>query len=443
MPNPTIHVFPNGLRLVYETPKIKLPQTYLRAFCHVGSIHEPSDMRGAAHFIEHMCFKGTRHFPSWATVNEPVSQSGAFFNATTTKQYTVYKINCLDSYVREFLHILAEMMFLSKFDKAEYKLELNVVKEEMKMVKPESYLEKLVFSGTPYEEWIDHISFHTRGCLPYEKVVEFYKKYYVPPNITLSIVSPIPLATILKYLAGTAFVTRAPCPRIVHPILNFVPNTISASCESKYIFQPSDASVTRIEIGFRICNQFQPDEFYVLNVLRDILGGSMSSRLFVELRERRGLTYNSGANMILYEPAGVFIMYAITDVTRLIKDGSNPGVLPILFGIIDDLIKHGVKDTEVKQTKTRIREQLKMASVAGDERAGYNGIRVMLHNETKILANPELYEECYKSITKTDVNAMINKYFTPRQLYFSVVGGKLPKKSELIRVLKTPILNAK
>jgi predicted Zn-dependent peptidase len=147
--------------------------------------------------------------------------------------------------------------------------------------------------------------------------------------------------------------------------------------------------------------------------------------------------------MILYEPAGVFIMYAITDVTRLIKDGSNPGVLPILFGIIDDLIKHGVKDAELKQTKTRIREQLKMASVAGDERAGYNGIRVMLHNETKILANPELYEECYKSITKTDVNAMINKYFTPRQLYFSVVGGKLPKKSELIRVLKTPILNTK
>lgn len=434
MPNPTIHVFPNGLRLVYEKPKLKLPQTHLRAFCHVGSIHEPSDIRGAAHFIEHMCFKGSKHFPSWAAVNEPLSQSGAFFNATTTKQYTVYKINCLDSYVHEFLRILADMMLLPKFDKAEYKLELNVVKEEMKMSKPESYVEKLVFSGTPYEDWVDHKSFHNPGCLPYEKVVDFYHKYYIPPNITLSIVSPIPLATILKYLAGTSFVTRAPCPRIIHPTLNFVPNTVidSASCESKYIFQSSSDSVTRVEIGFRICNQFQPDEFYVLNVLRDILGGSMSSRLFVELRERRGLTYNSGANMLLYEPAGVFIVHAITDVTRLIKDGSKPGVLPVLFGIIDDLIQRGVKEAEVKHSKTRIREQLKMESV---ERAGYNGIRVMLHNETKILTNPELYEECYKSITKTDVNAMIDKYFAPRQLYFSVVGGKLPKKSELMQFL--------
>ncbi len=140
--------------------------------------------------------------------------------------------------------------------------------------------------------------------------------------------------------------------------------------------------------------------------------------------------------MTLYEPAGVFIIHAITDTDRLLKDGSKPGVLPVLFRIIDDLILHGVKDSEVKHAKTRIREQLQMSFIAGEDRSGYNGIRVMLHNEDKILTNEQMYSKLYKNIDKSDVDEIIHKYFSAKQFYFSVVGGKLPKKSELIQFLE-------
>jgi len=437
MPAPQIHTYPNGLRVVYEPPKTKLPQTYIRAFCHIGSINEPPNLKGAAHFIEHMCFKGTRHFPTWHSLNDPVSNTGAYFNASTEKQYTVYKINCLDSHVAEFLRVLSDMMLLPKFDKAEYVSERFVVKEEVQMQKPDSYVEKLLFSGTPYENWIDHSSFHTPGCLPYDAVVDLHRKYYIPQNMVVSIVSSIPFATILRYLAPTAFSKMLPCPNSIRPIMNSAPTSIqSFSCESKYTFQSSESKTSRVEIGVRVCNQFQTTEYPVLNVLRNIVAGSMSSRLFIELRETRGLTYNSGSSMILYEPAGVFIIHAITDTDRLLKDGSKPGVLPVLFRIIDDLILHGVKDSEVKHAKTRIREQLQMSSIAGEDRSGYNGIRVMLHNEEKILTNEQMYSKLYKNIDKSDVDEIIHKYFSTKQFYFSVVGGKLPKKSELIQFLE-------
>jgi hypothetical protein len=77
-----------------------------------------------------------------------------------------------------------------------------------------------------------------------------------------------------------------------------------------------------------------------------------------------------------------------------------------------------------------------MEAIANMTKCGYNGVRVMLHNETEILANDQIYDKCYKSIKKGDVNEIIQKYFAPKQFYFSVVGGKLPKKSDLTRFLE-------
>ena len=437
MPQPQIHTYPNGLRVVYESSKTKTHVTYIRSFCHVGSIHEPPELKGAAHFIEHMCFKGSRHYSTYSDVISPFSQSGAYFNASTDKQYTVYKINCLDSYVESFLKVLADMIFESEFDKTEYKRELNVVREEVKMEKPKSFVERLLFRGTTYANEVDEVSYHKSGCLPYDKVLDFYREYYVPENMVLSIVSSIPFKTLIRYIDNTIFSNRrSDRNKIVRPIMNAVLPEISSNCESEYAFKSGEGDTARIEIGVRVCNQFNSDEFYKLNVLRHIVGGSMSSRLFVELREKRGLTYHPGANMILYEPAGVFILYAVSDVERIIRDGKNPGVIPIMFDILDDLVKNGVKDVELKTTKMHIRESLKMRASVGEERCGYNGVRLMLHNETEIMSNDQIYDRCYKSIDKADINELIRKYFAPRKYYFSVSGGKLPNKSVLTRILE-------
>ena len=436
---PKIHAFSNGLRLVYEPYPSNIPLTHIRAFCHVGSIHEPDNIRGASHFIEHMCFKGSRTFPSWSAVNDPFSNSGAKFNATTTKQFTCFTVDCLNSHVHQFLKILGDMMLHSKFNREEYKLELNVVREEMKMRKPNSFIERMAFSGSAYENWVDHQSFHNPGCLPYNAVLDYYHQYYVPQNIVLSIVSSIPFDTVIRNVSGTSFTAQLQRPKVL-PLMNTYLGMLENSCESNYMFQPSDAETSNIEIGVRVCDQFNNSEFYALSVLRNIISATMSSRLFVELRGKRGLTYRSGAYMNLYESTGVFVLYAISDPKRLIKDGksSHPGTIAVMFDILDDLIRHGVKDAEIKNAKKNIKETLKMGEIDGGDKSVYNGVRVMLHNDSEIIPNSEIYEKCYKKITKTNVNDVIKKYFASKRYYFSVIGGNLPKITALTDFLSRP-----
>jgi predicted Zn-dependent peptidase len=431
------HTFSNGLRLVYEHHSAKMPQTHIRAFCHVGSINECDDIRGASHFIEHMCFKGCTNFPSWTAVNEPFSRSGAFFNATTTKQYTCFIVDCLDYYVHPFLKILGDMMLKSKFEKKEYKLELNVVREETKLNSIDSYIENMAFYGSAYENWVDHPSYHNPGCLPYNKVIDYYHKYYVPQNMVLSIVSSISFDTIIHYISSTSFTKHM---SHIMPITNPNLGILLSSCESNYILKPSDSETSRVEIGVRVCNQFESNEFHALNILRHIISVTMSSRLFVELREIRGLTYRSGSYMTLYETVGVFVIFAISDCARLMKDKKRMGTIPVMFSILDDLVKNGVTDGEMKMAKQNIRESLKMDSVAGADKSSYNGIRVMLHNESEkdIMSNGEIYEKCYKKITKTTINQVIRKYFSGHNYYLSITGGKLPNISVLV-----PYINPK
>jgi predicted Zn-dependent peptidase len=433
MTKPVVHTYANGLRLVYERPTNVSNQTIVRAFVHVGSVNEPDSIRGASHFIEHMCFKGTRSLHTWREVNEPFSHSGAFFNATTTKQHTCFKVNCLDSHTFEFLAIVADMLLNSKFDPQEYKRELNVVREEVKLHQPNSYIENLAFEGTPYEKWTDHLSYHKPGCLPHNPVVEYYKEHYKPQNMVLSVVSSIPFEKIRSCIAKTAFGKMLQSP-LVKPILN-PPSCHLVQNESRYSVKSTDGATSYIELAVRVGNQFNDPEYHVLKVLEQILGGSMSARLFVELREKRGLTYNSAAHFNLYEPAGVFALCAKTDTARLLKDGSKPGVLPTLILMIDDLIKNGVKESEVRWAKQRIGELAIMNESDLVQKCEHNGERVLLHNDAEIRNYKDLQKMYYKNITKAVVDGLIQKYFAPRVFYLSIIGGKLPRKSEIARVM--------
>lgn len=434
MPNPILYTYPNGLRVIYEKPKHNTGQSIIRAFVHVGSVMEPADIRGASHFIEHMCFKGTRSLHSYHAVNEPFSHSGSYFNATTTKQYTCYKVDCLDSHLTEFLPIVGDMLFHSTFDRAEYKKELNVVREEVKMRTPDSYIDNLAFNGTPYAEWVDHVSFHTPGCLPYDKVLQYYHLHYTPQNMVLSVVSSIPFEKIRACVAKSAFMEKGVSSQ---PIFNSPAcNVINPTNDSLFSVKSNDQATSYIELAVRVCSQFAESECHILNVLKQIMGGTMSSRLFVELRDKRGLTYNSYARVDTYEPAGVFVICAKTDTERLLRDGKSPGVLPVMLAMIDSLIKRGVKESEVRWAKQRIRELGVMTESELSEKCEYNGERVLLHNDAEVIANAKLYDTFYKNITKADVNAIIQKYFAPRVYFLSIIGGKLPRKSEIAKLME-------
>ena len=254
------YTYPNGFRVVYEPSISKTPNTYIRTFCHVGSINEPDGLRGVSHFIEHMCFKGSKSYPSWYKVNAPFSHTGAYFNATTTKQYTCYSVDCLNTNVAELLTILGDILLHSTFDKDDYKSELNVVAEEMKMRMQEmdTVEEAAAFKGSAYGKWVDHYTYHFPKCLPYKAVLDYYHQYYVPQNMVISIVSSIPYKTIMRHLSATAFPKP---PKNPHPpLLNPTIGTLEYNGVSIIKLKRSAAVMTRIEVGIRVCDQFNDRE---------------------------------------------------------------------------------------------------------------------------------------------------------------------------------------
>ena len=124
------YTFPNGFRLVYEKPPSNFKNTSIQVFCKLGSIYERDGIRGASHFIEHMCFKGTNKIPEAKTIAENYDKIGAYFNANTNKQYTVYVVKCNNNYVENSIAILSDMMMNSTFRATEFTKEKKVVEEE-------------------------------------------------------------------------------------------------------------------------------------------------------------------------------------------------------------------------------------------------------------------------------------------------------------------------
>jgi predicted Zn-dependent peptidase len=149
------------------------------------------------------------------------------------------------------------------------------------------------------------------------------------------------------------------------------------------------------------------------------------------LREKRGLTYHSNATITFYEIGGVFVIQAITNPDRLMRDGKSDGVLPVLFDMLTHLIDVGVSDAEVKWAKQRMRESFELEQLIGEERCGYNGIRVLLHNEMDIITVDKMYNKYYKPIDKKRINSIIKKYFSLDSVYLFLYGKKLPTTSAI------------
>jgi predicted Zn-dependent peptidase len=128
----TTKTYQNGFRIVYEKPVIPSSNiASIQLFCNIGSIHEPEESRGSAHFIEHMCFKGTKHLKTAKEVNLIFDKTGSQSNAYTDRRYTCYYADTDKANARLCISTLADMLLNSVFDKTEYMKERNVVREEM------------------------------------------------------------------------------------------------------------------------------------------------------------------------------------------------------------------------------------------------------------------------------------------------------------------------
>jgi predicted Zn-dependent peptidase len=437
--------YPNDFRIVYERSLNALPLTTLYIFCDVGSVHEDDMLRGASHFIEHMCFKGTSKISASKIINE-YSKIGAYFNAYTSKRYTCYTIKCQDQYIHHSLEILTDMLMHSKFKEEEYHREHKVVVEENNNndnnpdIILQDTINQLLYKGSSYEQPVDSLKYHTKDRLHYRDVIDFYHKYYHPSRMLMSVVSNTPLKEIEKIVRKMPFMKIKKPTHFVEPVIR---HGIMKYREPQIqLIEKRGVTNAHIMIGFRICG-CRSEDYYPLILLSKVMGSGLNGRLMLLLRERRGLVYGASASVECYEYTGDFTFSTKARVENLLHNGERGlGVLPLLVKLINEMITDGITKEELYTTKGNIQGKMILDLQNIVTQTEYNAESIIygrLGDSDKIVPYKDIYETFVKNITMDDIKRVIKRYFNKENMCVCILSEKLPSletiKRECVKIV--------
>jgi predicted Zn-dependent peptidase len=303
----------NGLRvLTAPLPHAQSVACYI--MLAAGSRYEDASNRGIAHFAEHMFFKGTKKRPSSRDLTTIVDGMGGEFNAFTSKEYTGYYIRCAGAERDTALDVLVDMIRNSKFDSEELEREKGVILEEMNMYfdTPRDYVssvyDQLLFGENPLG-WETLGTRETIKNATRDTFMEYLDRWYAPQRMIVGVAGMVGdglnerLEELLGDLSGNG--DGAPPPAAVE-----------RSSEPSVRVHTKDSDQAQICLGVPSYPVGHPDR-YALSLLATVLGSGMSSRLFLEVRERRGLAYSIYGVNQSYTDAGTLFSQAGVDIERI------------------------------------------------------------------------------------------------------------------------------
>jgi predicted Zn-dependent peptidase len=296
-------VLDTGLRLITESmPQVR--SVTIGVWLTRGSRHESDAQSGIAHFVEHMLFKGTDS-RSAEDIAQAIDSIGGQLDAFTAKEYAGYYIKVLDEHLPLAVDLLSDIVMRPAFVEEEVGREKKVILEEIKMV--EDTPDDLVHELFTQQFWEGHPlgrpilgSKETVEAFTGQSLRDYFRGAYVAPNMIVSAAGNLNHAQV-RDLVGEAFQALAPKG---DPIVQ-APPTVTPSV----LLRTKELEQSHICLG---ANSYQQnhDDRYVSYILNSVLGGSMSSRLFQNVREKRGLAYSVFSGMSAYRDAGNMTIYA-------------------------------------------------------------------------------------------------------------------------------------
>jgi len=302
---------PNGLTLVTEAmPHVR--SVAIGVWLKRGSRHEPEIQSGISHFIEHMVFKGTKT-RSAERIAEEVDSIGGHMDAFTAKEYASFHLKVLDRHLPLAVDILSDIVLHPLFDSGEMAKEKKVIFEEINMV--EDTPDDLVMENFTEAFWPDHplgrpILGTKRSVSSFERsdLAAFFRKVYHPGNIVIAAAGHLDhkrtLALVKERFGG---LSKGVTPRN-GPAPKPVPGIVARS--------KKELEQVHLALGRPAYPQGHKNR-YAAYILNTILGGSMSSRLFQNVREKRGLVYSISSGVTAYSDAGCLTIYAGTSVESM------------------------------------------------------------------------------------------------------------------------------
>ncbi|MCL1832978.1 MAG: insulinase family protein [Leptospirales bacterium] len=316
-----------------------------------GSRNEKANQYGYAHFVEHMLFKGTEKY-SAKEIARSIDRVGGQHNAATNREYTCYYINVVSDYIELAIEILSDMYYNSLFNPEEIEKEKNVILEEIKMYEdtPDEFIHDLFMEKMLQGHPLSHSILGTVeeiSSVSQSSIIGFYNEHYVNNNVIVAIAGNFdPDKT--KSMVSKYFGREKKSVLPIYPIVTGAPARISREHIKK------DLEQVHFCIGLEGIKRGDEDR-WGLYILSTILGGSMSSRLFQNIREKEGISYSIYSFHSSYIDCGVFGIYCAT--------------MPEKFGLTVDLIMkeckkmfyEGITDEEFNDTKTFMKGNLALS----------------------------------------------------------------------------------
>ncbi len=407
-------VLSNGLRVLTEY----LPDVYsvtTALWAGTGSAYEQAGEAGVSHVVEHMLFKGTgrRNYQQIAQLLEDV---GGQMNAFTSREYTCYYTRSLAEDFELCLDLLSDMYLDAQFPAAEWAKEKGVILEEINMYEDtpddlvgEMFNRKLLPThpyGLPVIGTVESVSGFTR-----EDIERYCRAHYAPEHTVLVVAGNVTreqaLAMAEKYLNTAAYAGAGwDKPHLAAPVYG-----------SGTTHVHKDIEQVHVTLGVPGLPGDDPD-IYALNMLNSILGGGVSSRLFQEVREKRGLTYSVYSGVAAQGFGGAFSAYASTSPKRAEE------LLKVLGCEMAKIAADGVTEDELK----RAQAQFKAGLLMGLESSA--NVMVRLGRAETVYGEVQTVEEQVDKImrvTCADVKRLAAALLTPDKLVLSTVGAVEPK----------------
>lgn len=421
----TKHILPNGLRLII-VPMPSFESATALVMAGAGSRYETKKNSGISHFLEHMAFKGTQKRPTAMDISSLIDGIGGEFNAFTGKEYTGYYVKSGKNNVELTLDLLSDMLQNSKLEQGEIDKEKGVIIEEinlyedMPMRKIGDIYENLLYGNTPMG-WDIAGEKEIIRSINHADFVSYMGSLYSADNMTVVVAGGIDeenIKELVQKYYGSMKQFETIKPEMV----------VEKQSKPQVLVKDKKTEQIHIALGVRTVSLENPEK-YPLSVLASILGGGMSSRLFSEVREKRGLAYYVRSHSDEYADCGSLVSMAGIDPKR-VKDAI--AVMVEQYQIIADG-KMDITDKELKKAKEYMKGHLVLELEDSRAVSTFYAHQELLEKE---VLNPDKVLEKIDKVTKEEIEEVGKKYFKNEGLNLALIGNFEDRQAleELVRL---------
>jgi predicted Zn-dependent peptidase len=414
-------ILKNGLRLI-ETPQKDSQTVTVLVLFAAGSKYETKEIKGISHFLEHMFFKGTKKRPTTLAISEVLDRVGGRYNAFTSKEFTGYWAKVGEEHLDLALDWVADILLNSKFDGAEIERERGVIIEEINMYQdtPMAYVgelwEELLYGDQP-AGWNTAGTKESVTKMARPQFLDYFKTHYNTGNALVCLSGNLDdkiQAKVTKYFGALAKGEETK---------KLAVREKQAKPELLVYHKATDQ--THLCLGVRAYDIWHRDR-YALAVLANILGGMMSSRLWISVREKKGLAYYVRTGVESFTDSGYLVTQAGV---------ANNKVEEAVREILKEYKK--IRDTkvgvdEIKKAKDNIKGSTRLSLETSDELASWVAGQEILKKE---IMTPEQFFAKIDAVTAADLSRVARDIFQPAKLNLALIGP-FKGKEKFERLLK-------